>query len=82
MQDDREGERRHITAREFALIFTLLLNFAALVWGASKLTNTVAILTSTVDKLEAATQNLVADLVQIKIDYNARLRVLESREGR
>lgn len=82
MGDDAMGERRQITLREIAMMVTLLLNFGALVWGAATISNTVNSLKGTVQDLNLTVRTITADMNQIKMDYNARLRVLEDRNSR
>lgn len=75
-------ERRSLSLREIAMLFTLLLNFSGLVWGAAKLSDTVESLETTVSELNSTVKRLTIDLVNIQIDYNARIKVLEDRVGR
>ncbi len=80
--DDTEvnvGERRQLTLREFSTLVLLLLNFGGIVWGAATMSNSILQLRTSVAELRAVSQSLVSDLVAIKVDYNARIRVLEDR---
>lgn len=75
----QERDMRRITTREIALALTLVINFGALVWGAATLSNTTQTLVQSVTKLDHSMNRLLDDLTDIKIDYNARIRVLEDR---
>lgn len=63
--------------KDVALGFTLLLNFGALVWGAATLSSTVDMIRASVNSLNTTVVKLVSDMSEIRIDYNARIMVLE-----
>lgn len=68
--------------KEWILLFTLIMNLAGIVWGAAVMYTTVERLNTAVDNLNRTSTNLLADLAQIKIEYNARLSVLEDYKRR
>lgn len=75
-------DRRHLSIRELAMIGTLLLNFGALVWGAATLTSTVSELKTATQQLNTTVQRMSDDLTSLKVEYNARLGILEDRSHR
>lgn len=80
--DFGDRQRRHMSFRDFAMLGTLIVNFAALIWGAATITSTVSQLSVTVQALDKSVSRVIEDMYTIKVDYNARIRVLEDRENR
>jgi hypothetical protein len=74
-------DRRNLSTKELLTFITILINISALVWGAAKISATVDNLNESVVDLRATTRKLVSDIAEIKIDYNARLEVLESKNN-
>lgn len=82
MEDRTMIDRRSLSLREVVMLATLLLNFGGLVWGAATITRTVAELQVAVSNLTSTVRGLAEDIASIKVDYNARIRVLEDRQER
>lgn len=76
------SDRRTNNWRDVALAFALLSNFGALVWGAATIKNAVDSLEDSVSKLNVTTATVVSDLAAVKVEYNARISVLEDRTRR
>lgn len=80
------SDRRKWGIREIVMLVTLtlttLVNVIALTWGAATMNASVNTLNGTVARLESAMTKLVSDLADVKIDYNARISVLEHDNGR
>ena len=72
-------DRRGLSIKEFMAFATILVNICALVWGAAKISATVDDLKTTVIELHHTTERMAQDIAAIKIDYNARIEVLESK---
>lgn len=76
------SDRRSISFKEYVPLAVLLINVCALVWGAARLSKSVDDLQASVVDLRVTTRGLVTDIAGIKIDYNARIRVLEDENAR
>lgn len=64
--DNDMTDRRHWTMKEFAVLFTLLMNFGALIWGAAK--------------IDSAVENLQSAVAELKVGYStfdSRVRFME-----
>lgn len=77
--NERIGERRHYSLRDFSTIVVLLLNFGALVWGAATMSNSLRSLRDTVNEVKGTMATAGAKIDQIQLDYSARMAVLENR---
>jgi len=66
-----------MSSPEIALAFALLLQFAGLVWGASKISTSVTTLNTTVEKLDGAVRHLDARIQ----NHEVRVSVLEHLKG-
>lgn len=78
---DSEWKSRRFSMREILTFVTVVTNICALVWGAAKLSDSVENLQSAVKQLQATSAGMAHDIADIKIDYNARIRVLEAHDG-
>lgn len=74
----RDGDRRYTSPKDVAVLVTLGLQLAALVWGAATLKASVDDLRATVVEVRA-TLHTINDT---QADNTARIRVLEDREHR
>lgn len=81
-EEARMAERRRLMMRDILPMAVLLINICALVWGAAKMSSSIDDLKTTVADLRTTTRNLATDIADVKIDYNARIKVLEDRDGR
>lgn len=80
--DEKVSDRRHYGPREYVILATLILNFGGLVWGAATLAASVTELRESVNMLNRTSVKVLEDLSQLKIEYNARLSVMEDRMRR
>ena len=64
------GDRRHLSLTDAAVLFTLLLQVAAIVWGAATLTATVRQVTSEVRDARAEVRSLSDRTGQLSIDQH------------
>jgi uncharacterized small protein (DUF1192 family) len=64
--------------REWAGIITMLLNFGGLIWGAAIMYASVSDLRKAVTDLNATSSQIVHDLTSVKVEYHARISVLEA----
>lgn len=76
------SDRRTNNWRDVALAFALLSNFGALVWGAATIKNAVDSLETSVQRLDGSVTTVITDMAAIKVEYNARISVLEDRARR
>ena len=81
-QEAKMNDRRTNNWRDVALALALLSNFGALVWGAATIKSSVDQLQGSVQDLNKTTATIVTDLAAVKVEYNARLSVLEDRSRR
>lgn len=77
-----EKDRRRWHLRDVIPLVIIVTNIAALVWGAAKMSDSIDDLKVTVSDLRVTTRGLAADIANVKIDYNARIKVLEDRYDR
>ena len=68
--------------KEWVLIATLGLNICGIVWGAAVMYTTVERLNTAVDTLNRTSTTILTDLAAIKIEYHARISVLEDYKRR
>jgi hypothetical protein len=68
-----------LSLKDVVVLITLLLNISALVWGAAKLATTVESLTLTVSKLSVNVDALTTKISDMRVDYGARILVLEEK---
>lgn len=78
---EAEWKQRKFSTREILTFATVFINICALVWGAAKLSASVDTLQVAVIQLQATSAGMAHDIADIKIDYNARIRVLEAHDG-
>lgn len=72
-------DRRHLGLRDMATIVVLLMNFGGLVWGASTMSNSLATLKETTDRLDKTVNSVTSKMETIQLDYSSRMAVLENR---
>lgn len=69
---------RQLGVREWVMIITLMINIGGMVWGAASLTTHVSQLNGTVQQLNSTLTFTVQQLNDVRVEYNARLAVVES----
>lgn len=74
--------RRSLSIREIVTLATLVLNFGGLIWAAATLSATVGELKETTSGIKKTMEVMAAQLVEIRVDHDGRLRVLEDRSQR
>lgn len=81
MTSEQEQELKtlkSISFRELAIIFTLMLNFGGVIWGAATLNAAVSDLENTVHRINASIAELSRDLMKLNIEHTERIRALEA----
>jgi hypothetical protein len=79
-EDNDERRSRKFSFREMALLCTLLLNFGGLIWGAATMHSNLIQVQIAVDNLNRTAVDMIRQITDVKIEYNARIAVLESRQ--
>lgn len=72
-------DRRQLSFRDLSTLFVFLLQFGGIVWAVSAFKNSVDNLQSSFDDLRLTVKQSNVELTNIRLDYNTRVTVLESR---
>lgn len=82
IEGNRVSERRRWNMKDIAVFITLILNFSGIIWFAAKMDSSLQNLGVAVGKLDRTVEQVVEDLIDIRVEYNRRLGVLEDRSNR